>query len=116
MAVFDPSSHGFEPKLSGNQPFVPPTATFKIKKNAIIAIQRDSDTSSLEEEEEDTTNLCPMTNDDEVNFEKSFEFIFDELFKAFHGLTNDLKKIRLKNKELKSSNISLAKEKSKIFN
>ena len=50
-----------------------------------------------------------MAHNDEVNIETSFKFTFDELFEAFNELMNEYKKIRLKNKELKSSNISLAK-------
>ena len=56
-----------------------------------------------------------MAQNDEVNIENSFDFIFEELFEAFNELMNEYKKIRLKNKELRSLNISLSEEKNKIL-
>ena len=56
-----------------------------------------------------------MANDDEINLENFSEFIFDELLEAFYELTDDFKEIKLKNKELKKSNIILAEEKNKLL-
>ena len=57
----------------------------KTKKRAMSGIQRHSNLSSLEEEEE-AINLCLMTIKDEVNSKNSFQFTFDELFEAFNNL------------------------------
>ena len=56
-----------------------------------------------------------MANDDEINLKNSSNFTFDELFQAFNNLMDEFKKLRLKNKELKKSNLFLAKEKNKNF-
>ena len=81
----------------------------------MLGIWRDSDTSSSDEKEE-SLNLCLMTIEDEVNSENSSHFTFDELFKAFNNLMHEFKKLRLKNKEYRKSNLSLAEKKSKILN
>ena len=88
----------------------------KSKSNTMIAIWRDSDISSFnEKEEEGVANLCLMIDDNEVYLENSFELTFDELFKIFNDGTDEYKKIRLKNKELKMSNLFLIEEKNKIM-
>ena len=56
-----------------------------------------------------------MANDNKVILENSFEFTFDELYVAFNDLMDEFKNIRLKNKELKMSNLFLIKEKNKIL-
>ena len=75
----------------------------------------DSDISSLDEEEE-ASNLYLLTNEDKVKFENSSHLTFDELFEAFNDLIHEFKKLRLKNKEYRKSNLSLAEKKSKILN
>ena len=74
----------------------------------MLGIQEDSDTSSFNEEEERIANLHLVANNNEVYLQNSFEFSFDKLYEAFNDLMEEYKKLRLKNKELKSSNIFLA--------
>lgn len=77
-----------------------------------MAIWGDSNNSSLdyeEEEEERIANLCLMSHNNEVNIENSFEFTFEELLEAFYELVDNLKRIMLKNKDLRKSNLLLAK-------
>ena len=57
-----------------------------------------------------------MAHEGEVNAEPSNEFTFDELQEAFYDLLDDLKKLGLKNKELKFKNQTLIKEKEEIMN
>ena len=52
-----------------------------------------------------------MTQNDEVNIENFFKFIFDELFDTFNKLMDEFNKLRLKNKELKKINLSVIKKK-----
>ena len=57
----------------------------KIKKSALLGIWEDNDISSLEEEEKNVY-LCLMAMEDDVSYENSFNFTFDELFEAFNEL------------------------------
>ena len=87
----------------------------KYKKKAMMATWSDSDESSSEEEDShEQANLCLMTHENEVNAETPDDFIFEELQEVFYDLVNDLKKLGIKNKELKSKNQSLLK-KIKLF-
>ena len=56
-----------------------------------------------------------MAHNDEENIENFFEFIFEELLNAFHKLMDEYKRIRLKDKELKKSNLILIEEKNKLL-
>ena len=60
------------------------------KKSAIVRYLGRCDISSLNEEE-DVANFCLMTIDDEVYYENSFKFIFDELFEVFNDLMDEYK-------------------------
>ena len=83
----------------------------KYKKKTIVATQSDSDESSSEEEDlHEQANLCLMAHENEVNAETLDDFTFEELQEAFYDLVNDLNKLGVKNKELKSKNQSLLKE------
>ena len=66
-------------------------------------------------EKEGIPNPYLMAQNDVVNIENSSDFTFEELFEAFNELMDEYKKVGLKNKELKSLNISLAEEKNKIL-
>ena len=79
----------------------------------MLSIWRGSGISNLDKEE-DMINLCHMAINDEVYHENSFEFIFDELFKIFNDSMDEYKNIRLKNKELKKTNLSLVEEKNSL--
>ena len=57
-----------------------------------------------------------MARKNEVNAETPSDFIFEELQEAFYDLVDDLKKLRVKNKELKSKKQSLLKENEIILN
>ena len=77
----------------------------------------DSDeSSSKEEESHEQTNLCLMAHENEVNAKTPNDFIFEELQEVFYDLVDDLKKLGVKNKELKSKNQSLLKENEIISN
>ena len=52
-----------------------------------------------------------MAPENEVITETQNESSFDDLQEAFHELLDDLKKLRLKNKDLKLKNQILSKEK-----
>ena len=65
--------------------------------------------------EEGIANRCLMANANEVNPENSSVFTFDELYEAFNELMDDFRKLRLKNKEFKQSNLLLDNEKSKLL-
>ena len=51
----------------------------RTKKKAMVATWSDSDESSSKEETQNKANFYLMALDDEVIFEPSLEFIFDEL-------------------------------------
>ena len=53
-----------------------------------------------------------MAMEDDVSYENSFNFTFDELFEAFNELIYEFNKLRLKNMELKKINFSLIEEKN----
>ena len=83
----------------------------KYKKKTIMATWSDSDESSSEEEDShEQANLCLMAHENEVNTKTSDDFTFEELQKVFYDLVDDLKKLRIKNKELKSKNQFLLKK------
>ena len=68
----------------------------------MVAIQSDSDESSSEEEEShEQANLCLMAHENEINTETPNDFTFEELQEVFYDLVDDLKKLEVKNKELK---------------
>ena len=71
----------------------------------MMGIWKDSDISSSDEkeQEEGIANLCLMPNVDEVYLENFYDFYFDELYEVFNNLMDKYKKIKLKNKNLKSS-------------
>ena len=69
-----------------------------------------SDESSFEEEDSnEQANLCLMAYENEVNTETPIDFIFEKLHEVFYDLIDELKKLGVKNKELKSKNQSLLK-------
>ena len=61
-----------------------------------------------------TSQLVPMAHENEVNTETPIDFIFEKLHEVFYDLIDELKKLGVKNKELKSKNQFLLK-KIKIF-
>ena len=70
-----------------------------------MATWSDSDKSSSEEEEShEQANLCLMAHENKVNAETSNDFTFEELQEIFYDLVDELKKLGIKNKELKSKN------------
>ena len=74
-----------------------------------------SDESSSEEEDSnEQANLCLMAHENEINFETPIDFIFEKLYEAFYDLIDELKKLGVKNKELKLKNQSLLK-KMRVF-
>ena len=81
----------------------------------MLGIWGDSDSSSLDKKEE-ASNFCLMANENEVNSENSFHLTFNKLFEAFNDLMHKFKKLRLKNKESRKSNLSLTEEKNKNLN
>ena len=89
----------------------------KYKKKAMMATWSGSDESSSEEEDSnEQANLCLMAHENEVNTEIPNDFTFEELHEVFYNLIDDLKKLGVKNKELKSKNQSLLKENKIISN
>ena len=82
----------------------------KYKKNAMMVTQSESDESSSEEEDSnEQANLCLMAHENEVNSETPIDFTFEELHEVFYDLIDELKKLGVKNKELKLKNQSLLK-------
>ena len=82
----------------------------KYKKKAMMATWSGSDESSSEEEDSnEQANLCLMAHENEVNSETPSDFTFEELHEAFYDLIDELKKLGIKNKDLKSKNQSLLK-------
>ena len=51
-----------------------------------------------------------MAHENEVTSESTSEFTFEELHEAFYDLIDELKKLGMKNKELKLKNQSLVKQ------
>ena len=51
-----------------------------------------------------------MAHKNEVNAETPDDFTFKKLQEVFYDLVDDLKKLKVKNKELKSKNQSLLKK------
>ena len=68
------------------------------------------DSSSEEENSTEQVNLCLMAHKNEVIFETPSDFTFEELHEAFYDLVDELKKLGMKNKELKLKNQSLLKQ------
>ena len=82
-----------------------------------MATQSGSDESSSEEEDSnEQANLCLMAYENEVNSTTPIDFTFEELHEAFYDLIDELKKLGVKNKELKSKNQSLLKQNESISN
>ena len=67
------------------------------------------DSSSEEEDSTEQANLCLMAHENEVNSKTPSDFPFEELHEAFYDLIDELKKLGIKNKDLKSKNQSLLK-------
>ena len=78
----------------------------------MMATQSDSDDSITDEKSHEEANLCLMAYKNEVTPETQNKFFYDELQEAFHELLNDLRKLGLKNKDLKLKNQALSKEKN----
>ena len=77
-----------------------------------MATWSESDESSSEEKDSnERANLCLMVYENEVNTETPNDFTFKELHEAFYDLIDELKKLGVKNNELKSKNQSLLKNK-----
>ena len=81
----------------------------------MMATWSDSNDSTSDEESHEEANLCLMAHENEVISETQNKFSYDELQEAFHELLNDLKKLKLKNKNLKLRNQALTKEKKKLI-
>ena len=87
----------------------------KYKKKAMMATWSGSDDSSSEvEDSTEQANLCLMAHENKVNAETPNDFTFEKLQEVFYDLVDDLNKLGIKNKELKSKNQSLLK-KIKLF-
>ena len=83
----------------------------------MVATWSDSDESNFEEEDSyKQANLCLMAHENEVNAETPNDFTFEELQEIFYDLVDDLKKLGVKNKELKSKNQFLLKKNENISN
>ena len=67
------------------------------------------DSSSEEEDSTEQANLCLMAYENEVNSSTPVDFTFEKLHEAFYDLIDELKKLGIKKKELKSKNQSLLK-------
>ena len=80
----------------------------------MMATWSNNDDSISYEESYEEANLCLMAHENEVIPKTQNEFFYDELQEAFHELLNDLKKLRLKNKNLKLRNQALAQEKEEV--
>ena len=77
----------------------------KYKKKAMMATWSGSDESSSEEKDSNESgNLCLIAYKNEVNTETPIDFTFEELHEVFYDLIDELKKLGVKNKELKSKN------------
>ena len=77
----------------------------KYKKKAMMATWSGTDDSSSEEEDStEQANLCLMAHENEVDTETPIDFTFEELHEVFCDLIDELKKLEVKNKELKSKN------------
>ena len=77
----------------------------------MVAIWSDSDESSFEEKDShEQANLCFIAHKNKVNTETPNDFTFEELQEAFYHLVDDLKKLGVKNKELKLKNQFLLKK------
>ena len=70
---------------------------------------RSDESSSEEEDSNEQANLCLMAHENEVNSATPIDFTFEKLHEAFYDLIDELKKLGVKNKELKSKNQSLLK-------
>ena len=84
------------------------------EKKILIKGEQDKEKQN-EKQKEGTANPCLMAYNDGVNNEIPFKFSFDELYETFNDLMDEYKKIGLKNKELKKSNMLLAEGKNKIL-
>ena len=84
------------------------------KKKTMMATWSDSDDSITDKESHEEANLCLMAHENEVTSETQNKFFYDELQEAFYELLDDLKKLRIKNKDLKLRNQVLAKEKEEV--
>ena len=83
----------------------------KFKKKAMMATWSASDDSSSDEETStEQANLCLIAHKNEVISETPSDFTFEELHEAFYDLVDELKKLGMKNKELKLKNQSLLKQ------
>ena len=56
-----------------------------------------------------------MAQEEKVTFEIELDLIFDELQEAFYDLIDEHKKLSLKNKNLKTSNHALIKEREELL-
>ena len=79
-----------------------------------MATWSDSDGSTTDEESHEEANLCLMVYENKITPETQNNFFYDELQEAFHKLLDDLKELRIKNKNLKLRNQVLAKEKEEV--
>ena len=75
----------------------------------------DSDDFASEGEDQDVVKLCLMAQVEEVIPKLSSNFIFEELQDVFHGLIDELRKMSIKNKDLKNKNTLLTKEKEEAL-
>ena len=80
----------------------------KRREKALMATQSDSE-ESFENEQSEAANLCLMVCEKEVQSKSFSNMYFNELYKIFHDLFKDYKKINKKKKELKIENQSLIK-------
>ena len=86
----------------------------RMKKKAMIATWSDSEDSSSDEEAQKIVNLYLIAQEDEVTLDTQSKFSFEEL-QAFYDWIDELKKLTLKNKNLKSSIPTLIEEKEEIL-
>ena len=79
-----------------------------------MATWSDNDELSSNDDTHEEANLYLNAYENEVTSDPSNAFTFDELQETFYDLLDDLKKLGLKNKQLKMQNQCLVKEKKDI--
>ena len=81
----------------------------------MMMIQSDSEDSSLDKKAQEVVNLFLMAQEEEITCETKLEFTFAELLEAFYELVDKYKILDLKNKNHRTSNQLLIREKEKLL-
>ena len=84
----------------------------EVQEESHDSYMSESDESSFEEEDSnEQANLCLIAHENEINTEIPIDFIFEKLHETFYDLIDELKKLGIKNKKLKSKNQYFTKRK-----